>query len=414
MYDWANSAFYTTVITAVFPIYFQSGVAQDMLPAQAAERFTIATVIALAIAALLGPILGAMIDVRAWKKRVLGAGMVVGVCATAGLVLVVRGDVWLGLGLFMLGNVAVSSAQVAYDSLLPHVARDGEVHRLSTAGYALGYLGGGLLLALNVLMLLKPALFGFADAGQASRACFATVAVWWLVFSLPLLRRVPEPPVTARPARSVVRDAFASLRGTLRELRRFRHATLLLVAFLIYNDGIGTIIRMATTYGTEIGIPVGDQITAILIIQFIGIPASFGFGHLAGRIGAKPAVLGALGVYALISVLGYFMTSSLHFFLLAGLVGLVQGGTQALSRSLFARMIPVQKSGEFFGLFAVFEKFAGIAGPLVFYLAIRSTGSSRGGILSVIVFFAVGALLLSRVDVAAGEREARAAEAGQQ
>jgi UMF1 family MFS transporter len=408
MYDWANSSYSTTVITAIFPIYFTRVAAGGMKPEVAASRFTLVVTIGMAIAAVLGPILGALADVRPWKKRLLAGFMLLGVATTAGLFAVEAGDWQLGAALFVLGNVGFMASQVFYDSLLPHIARPGEVDRVSTAGYAMGYLGGGLLLALNVFMIMKPALFGLADAVAAMRWSFVTVAVWWLLFSLPVLLKVPEPPSAAAPSkRGLVRTTFTQLGHTLRELRRFRQAWLFLVAFLVYNDGVNTIIKLATTYATSIGIPTNAQITAVLIVQFVGIPFSFLFGSIASRIGARTALFGGLSVYVVISVLGYFMRTELHFFLLAGLVGMVQGGVQGLSRSLFARMIPADRSGEFFGLFAVFEKFAGILGPLVFWLAIETTGSSRTAILSIVAFFVVGAALLARVDVAAGERAAR-------
>jgi MFS transporter, UMF1 family len=311
---------------------------------------------------------------------------------------------------------------VFYEALLPHIARPGEIDRISTAGYALGYLGGGVLLALNLAWIQRPDWFGLPSGpdltpSQATlpvRLAFVSVAVWWVLFSLPLFRRVAEPPATIEPDETVagnpVVTAFTRLAETFRELRSYRHAFLMLLAFLIYNDGIQTIIKMATAYGTELGIGQSALIAAILLVQFVGIPCSFLFGILAGRIGAKRALFLGLLAYAAISVLGYFMRTAAHFFVLAGLVGLVQGGTQALSRSLFASMIPQHKSGEFFGFFSVFEKFAGIFGPLIYAGTIALTGSSRNAILSVIAFFAVGAVLLSRVDVKAGQRAARASD----
>jgi UMF1 family MFS transporter len=244
------------------------------------------------------------------------------------------------------------------------------------------------------------------------RLSLASVGVWWLLFSIPLFRRVPEPPVLA-PARGgpLFAAAFGQLGDTLRHLSRFRQALLMLIAFLVYNDGINTIIRMASIYGTQVGIASRHLILALLLVQFVGIPFAFLFGRLAGWIGAKQAVFVALVVYTIISVLGYFMTTALHFYLLSFLVGAVQGGSQALSRSLFASMIPRQKSSEFFAFFAVFEKFAGIIGPAIFAATVGTTGSSRLAILSVIAFFAVGAVVLAFVDVREGQRVAREAEA---
>jgi UMF1 family MFS transporter len=254
-------------------------------------------------------------------------------------------------------------------------------------------------------------LFGLRDAGVASRLSFLSVAVWWVAFSIPLFRRVSEPAVTpdaaALAAGNLVRASFVQLADTLREFRRYRQASLMLLAFLIYNDGIGTIIRMAGIYGTELNLPQSALIGAIVMVQFVGIPFALLFGRLAGRIGAKQAIFLSLVIYICISIIGYTMTAAWQFYLLAFLVGTVQGGSQALSRSLFATMIPRHKSSEFFGFFAVFEKFAGIFGPAVFAVTVSLTGSSRNAILSVIGFFVVGALLLARVDVEEGQRAAR-------
>jgi MFS transporter, UMF1 family len=295
--------------------------------------------------------------------------------------------------------------------LLPHIASDKEMDRVSSAGYALGYVGGGLLLVVNLLWIVKPGWFGLPDSGFASRLSFLSVAVWWVVFSIPLFRRVNEPPIkpdaAALAAGNLVRASFVQLSDTLRELRQYRQAALMLLAFLIYNDGIGTIIRMAGLYGAEMHLPRNALIGAIVMVQFVGIPFAVLFGKLAGRIGAKRAIFLSLVVYVIISVLGYRMTTAREFYLLAFLVGTVQGGSQALSRSLFATMVPRHKSSEFFGFFAVFEKFAGIFGPALFAVTAALTGSSRNAILSVIVFFVVGAALLARVDVKEGQRVAR-------
>ena len=413
MYDWANSAFMTTIIAAVFPVYFAEVAAKGLDPNDATYRFSIATTIALTIVALTAPPLGAIADYAAMKKRLLLAFQMIGVIATAAMFFIGEGDWSLALVLFVVGNIGVSGAFTFYDSLLPHIARQDELDRVSSAGYALGYLGGGLLLAINLVWIAKPQWFGLADAGVATRLSFLSVAIWWGLFSIPLFRRVPEPPRHGGgtlTGLALVGASFRQLGGTLRELARYRNALLMLVAFLIYNDGINTIIRMASIYGTQVGIPSAHLIFALLLVQFVGIPFAFAFGALADRIGAKVSVFLALAVYVLISILGYYMTTSLHFFVLSFLVGMVQGGSQALSRSLFASMIPKQKSSEFFAFFAVFEKFAGIIGPAIFAYTIGTTGSSRNAILSVIVFFVIGALLLARVNVPEGQRTARQAE----
>lgn len=407
-YDWANSAFLTTIVAAVFPVYYNNVAAKGLAPSRAAFIFSIGTTIALAISALLAPVLGAIADHRPYKKVFLGGFMLVGVVATMAMALVGEGDWALAIGLFMAANVAVSASIAFYDSLLPHIAAPHELDKVSSSGFALGYLGGGLLLLLNLAWILQPRLFGLPDAGVATRVAFFSVGVWWLVFSLPLMRRVPEPAIAGGGAPTIgaaTTRALGDLKQTFTHLRRYRQAFLMLLAFLIYNDGIGTIIRMASLYGAQLGIAETHLIGALLLVQFVGVPFAFVFGWLAGRIGAKRAIFLALAVYAGISVLGYFMQTAVHFYALAILVGTVQGGSQALSRSLFASMIPRERSSEFFGFFAVTERTAGILGPATFALAIALTGSSRGAILSVIAFFVIGALILSRVDVAQGRRE---------
>ena len=411
-YDWANSAFQSTIITAVFPVYFSSVAAADLPPAVATERFATATTLALAVVAIISPVLGAYADFAGAKKRLLALFLGLGVLATAMMVQIGRGDWFFAAVLFVLANIGVSGSFVFYDSLLPHVARADEMDRVSSAGYAFGYLGGGILLATNLAWILQPGWFGLADAGVASRLSFLSVAVWWLVFAIPLFRHVPEPAVTnvRQPGVNPLVQSFRQLAETLRELRQYRQAFLMLVAFLIYNDGIGTIIRMAGPYGAEIGLPQESLILAFVMVQFVGIPFAFAFGRLADRIGAKRSIFIALMVYVLISLVGYFMTTVWQFFLLSFMVATVQGGSQALSRSLFATMIPKRKSSEFFGFFGVFEKFAGIIGPAIFAATVRATGTSRNAILSVIAFFVVGAVLLWMVDVPAGQKAARQAD----
>jgi UMF1 family MFS transporter len=412
-YDWANSAFQATVIAAIFPIYYNNVAAKGLAPEAAAFNFSVGTTIALAASALLAPILGAVADHRPLKKRLLATFMAIGVVATMGMAAIGEGDWRLAIALLMIGNIGISGSIAFYDSLLPHIATPDEFDRVSSSGYALGYLGSGLLLMLQLACILQPQLFGLSDAGVATRLAFFSVGVWWLVFSIPLLRGVPEPSIAGGQVSigQATRRALGDLRETFTHLRRYRQAFLMLLAFLIYNDGIGTIIRMASLYGAQLGIAEHHLMGAFLLVQFVGIPFAFIFGWLAGRIGARPAIFLALAVYAGISVLGYFMKTAVHFYALAILVGTVQGGSQALSRSLFASMIPRERSSEFFGFFAVTERTAGILGPLTFAVAIATTGSSRGAILSVIAFFIVGALILSRVDVEAGRAAIRAGNA---
>ena len=416
MYDWAASAVQTTIQVAVFPVYFMRVAGANVTEPQASQYLAYANSTSIAIVAVLSPILGAIADYSAIKKRMLGTFLGVGVTAAAMMFFIERGDIVLAAALFVAANVAVAGSYVFYESILPHIASEKEIDRVSTAGFALGYFGGGLLLALNLAWIEFPELFGLGGSPTLpTRLSLASVAVWWLAFSIPLFRHVPEPvrllEEDERKGENPVRAAARRLRETLQELRGYKQAFLMLLAFLVYNDGITTIQKMAAPYGAELGLTDSTLIGSILIVQFVGIPFSFLFGWLAGRIGTKPAIFTGLAVYAVISVFGFFMQTATHFFILAMLVGTVQGGTQALSRSLFASMIPRHKSGEFFGFFSVFSKFAGIFGPLLFALMIGMFGSGRYGILSVIAFFIIGGALLALVNPEEGERAARAADA---
>jgi UMF1 family MFS transporter len=412
MYDWANSAYQTTVIAAVFPIYFRRVIAGDMIEADALSRFAWASTIAILIVAVVAPVLGAIADHAAIKKRLLAVFAGIGITSCFALFWAKEGDWLFALTMFVVGNVGVAASIVFYEALLPHIVEASELDRVSTAGYAIGYFGGGVMLGINILMIQQPGMFGLTDAGVGTRASFAAVGLWWLVFSIPLFMKVPEPRalVGGRSQSVSLREGIQQLLGTFRELRRYRNAFVFLLAFFVYNDGIQTMIKMAAIYGDTIGLDSGAMIGALLLTQFIGVPAAFGFGALAGRIGAKPAVYLGLGVYILIAALGYYMRTSFHFFALAVLVGLVQGGTQALSRSLFASMIPRQKSSEFFAFFGVFERYAGVLGPAVFATVVSMSGQGRLAILAVLIFFIVGAMLLTLVDVDKGRQEARQGE----
>jgi UMF1 family MFS transporter len=414
MYDWANSAFVCTIMAAVYPPFYRTLVTGAGFAANQATAFWgYTTAVALLSIAVLGPILGAISDYTGGKKRYFTFFMLLGALSTA-LMVFLGDDGWLwGSILFIGGNVGWGGSAIFYDAFLPHIARKNDIDQISAKGYALGYLGGGLLLVINILWIMKPAWFGMPGAGWAIRASFLSVSVWWIGFSLPFWRRVPEAPVERDPAETgnPVRMGFRRLKVTYREIRRYRQLLLFLISFWLYNDGIGTIIKMATAYGSEIGIGMTDLIAALIITQFVGIPFAFLFGRLARTIRTKPAILLSLGVYTVISVGGYFMSTALHFYLLALAVGTVQGGSQALSRSLFGAMVPRHKAAEFYGFFSTSAKFAGIAGPLLFGVVSQISGSSRLSIVSLIVFFIAGGALLSRVDVEEGMRAARRAEA---
>jgi UMF1 family MFS transporter len=403
-YDWANSVYFTTVITAVFPSFYSTYAAAGLEPAQATARFGLITTVSVAVVAIMSPVLGALADYSGIKKTLLAFFMSVGVLACAAMIFITEGNIVLASLLFLIGNIGVSGSLVFYDSLLPHVAKPEETDRVSAAGYAMGYVSGGVMLLINLAWILRPELFGFDSSVSAIRASFVAVGLWWAVFSLPLFRTVPEPASAGAPVS--IAAAFRRLGRTLQEIRTYRHAFLMFIAMLLYQDGIQTIIRMAAVYGAEVGIEQTSQIAAFVMVQFVGIPFAFLFGALGSRLGTKRCIFIAIGVYALATILAFFMTSVVHFFLLAFLIATVQGGAQALSRALFARLIPRDRTSEFFGFFAVAERFATVFGPAIFTISVMITGNSKSAILAILGLFGAGALVLSRVDEQEGMRAA--------
>jgi UMF1 family MFS transporter len=305
---------------------------------------------------------------------------------------------------FILSNIGFAVSDLFYNSLLPHVAKPEDIDQVSTRGYAFGYLGGGILLGVNVIMFKL-----ISDGEMAARLSFLTVSIWWSIFSIPLMLNVKEPATKSKNSyrKNPIKSAFKNLITTFRDLTHYRQLFIFLSAFWIYNDGIGTIIKMATIYGAEIGIDTNTLIGTLLMTQFVGIPFAFGFGWLAKRIGSKSCIYLGLIVYTLISIAGYFMSRALHFWILGLMVGTVQGGTQALSRSLYSSMLPKSKTAEFFGFYGMSSKFAGVVGPLIFALVGQIAGSSRLSIISLTIFFIAGGFLLSYVNVEEGVRIAR-------
>ncbi|NPV04939.1 MAG: MFS transporter [Syntrophaceae bacterium] len=416
LYDWANSAFATTVMASFFPIFFKEYWAVGTDPVVSTAKLGLANSAAGILVALMAPVLGAIADRGAAKKRFLFFFASVGIAATSCLYLIPRGGWQAAAACYVFAMMGFAGSIVFYDSLLTTVAAEARRDFVSSLGFSLGYLGGGLLFALNVWMTLSPAAFGLPDSGGAVKISFLSVGLWWALFSLPLAFLVREKGGAHSPSRlAAVREGIAQLRDTFRRIRDLRTIGLFLAAYWLYIDGVDTIIVMALDYGLSIGFKADDLIVALLLTQFIGFPAALFFGRLGERIGAKRAILIGIAVYLLITVYGAFIDHPREFFILACMIGLVQGGVQALSRSLYSRIIPPGQSAEFFGFYNMLSRFATVAGPFLIGatgILARSMGfeggsASRIGIVSVAVLFLAGGLLLSRVDEGRGKEEAR-------
>ena len=395
LYDAGNSAFATTVMAAVLPVYYREVAAADLSVSSALAYWSSASAAALLLSVLTAPFSGAIADARGWKKGGLGLATLLGVAASAGLAWVDRGQWEAALFLLVLGTLGFSLSSVFYDSLLPHLAGPSELDAASSRGYAVGYLGGGILLAINVAMIV------WLPAETGMRLSFLTVAGWWALFSLPILVIVPEPPPDPS-APSQGSNILARPFETLRSIRRYPDAFLFLVAFWLYNDGIGTVIKLGALYASALGIAREHLLGALLATQFVAIPFALGFGRLAGKIGSKASIFIGLSGYLCLSVWAFFLSKPWQFWVLAIGIGTVQGGTQALSRSLFGSMIPPERSAEFYAFYDLSSKFSGIAGPALFAAILQLTGAPRYGALALSVFFLAGMAVLRQVDTSRG------------
>ena len=398
LYDWANSAFATTVMAGFFPVFFQKFWSVDVTPTETTSRLGYGNAIAGLVIALLAPILGAIADRGGRRKLFMFSWTLLGVVATGGLYLAAQGEWLLALTMFVFATIGFNGGIVFNDSLLLDVAKPAELDRVSALGYSLGYLGGGLLFLVNVIMVSKPALFGLADSAQAVRWSFVTVAAWWLVFTIPIMRVVKEPQRGPHLAfGAAIAIGFRELGDTIAHLRQYRTIVMFLVAYWFYIDGVNTIIKMAVNYGTALGLDTNKLLAALLVTQFVGFPAALLFGWLGDRIGARRGILIGLVVYCGITVYAYFLDSESEFFALAIAVGLVQGGVQSLSRSLFGRLVPEGKNAEFFGFYNMMGKFATVLGPLLIAIVAALTHNERASIISLVSLFVVGGFLLWRV-----------------
>lgn len=392
MYDWANSAFATTVMAGFFPAFFRQYWSLGADPTTATFRLGLANGLAGLVIAMLAPILGILADRSARRRWFLLSWTLLGVLATGALYGVSRGQWGMAAGLFVLATMGFNGAIVFYDALLLQVAQSEDYDRVSAYGYALGYLGGGLLFAVNVVMTLHPLWFGLSDTAAAVRFSFLTVALWWLVFSIPLALGVREPKVTAAaPTRP---SAWRELRRTLREMATHRPLWMFLLAYWLYIDGVNTVIKMAVDYGGALGLPTSGLMAALLLTQFVAFPAALVYGSIGNRVGPRPAILAGLVIYIGVTLWATRLDSMQAFFGMAVIIGLIQGGVQSLSRSLFGQFVPPGKSAEYFGFYNMLGKFATVLGPVLIGVTAKVTLSSRSGIGSVAFLFLAGAVLL--------------------
>lgn len=401
LYDWANSAFATTVLAGFFPIFFARYWANGLPPGERTWWLGIAGSVSSMVVMVLAPVLGGIADRRGLKKRFLAVATVLGAGSTAAMYWVAQGQWQQALALFGLASVGFFAALAFYDSLLVGVAETDEMDRVSALGYGAGYLGGGLLFALNVAMFQSPATFGIPDGEQAILLSFLMVGLWWVFFSVPLFRYVRE---SAAPDQAG--SDWAQLRKTFGKALNTQPIWMFLLAYWLYIDGVDTIIRMAVDYGIKLGFEPGALIKALLLVQFVGFPAAIAFGWLADRFGTRALIYVALAVYVAVTFWAYTLQTESQFYLMAAVIALVQGGVQSLSRSFFAKLIPPGESGQFFGLYNMIGKFAAVLGPLALgYTAAAFPDNQRLSVLALLPFFIVGGLLLARVRVPAPARK---------
>lgn len=419
MYDFANSSFATTILAAVLPIYFSSIIPREgvefwllerkiVLDASALWAYTIS--FSTLIVAVISPVLGAIADYSDSKKKFLFFYCYLGCLFSALLYFVKFGDYWMAVIFFALANIGFAGGNVFYNAFLPEIADMGEMDWISGKGYAYGYLGGGLLLVLNLLMIKRFSLFGIPNQEVGTRLSFISVGLWWGIFSIPLFAFVREKRknLPMPGGRGYVYQGFNKIYITFKKIKNFNELVKFLISFLIYNDGIQTVVSMAVIFGrSALNLSTTTLIGTLLLIQFIGIPGSLIFGKLAERIGSKRTIFLTLIVWIGIVFYAYFMSGSLEFWILGGFVGLVLGGSQAISRSLYGSLIPERNTAEFFGFFAISNKFASIFGPLTFGVIESITGNPRKSILSVEIFFIIGIILLNFVNVKKGLEQAK-------
>ena len=416
LYDWANSAFATTVMAGFFPIFFAQYWSNPEDLSISTFYLGLGNSVASIIVVLLAPILGAIADRGTYKKRFLVFFAFLGILMTAGLALISQGMWQIALLTYVIATVGFSGANIFYDSLLPAVSNKDNVDYVSGLGYALGYIGGGILIVINFLMITYPSFFGFADSVEGIKWSFISVALWRAIFSIPILLFVKEPKYhKAETSLQTIKSGFKQLKNTFNEIRHLKVVFTFLIAYWLYIDGVDTTVRMAADFGITLGFDSTTIMGALVLVQFIAFFATLFYVKFADKIGIKNAIYFAIAAYMVIILSGYFVTEAWHFYVIAGMIGCFQGGIQTLSRSLYARIIPENKSAQFFGFFNMWGKFAAVIGPLLMgsvtlilsNIIDDQVLSARIGLQSIMILFILGALVLSKVNVSEGEKIAK-------
>lgn len=399
LYDLGNSTYSTTIMAGFFPLFFKSYWSAGADAVVTTARLGDLTALTSLIVAVITPLLGALADTRQAKKVFLAIFTAMGLLGCFALGFINMGEFMLAGLMYSIATIGYNSSATFYDSLLPSVAPGKLADRASALGYGLGYLGGGTLFLINVLMYKKPELFGIADGPTAIKYSFMMVAIWWGLFALPLFRNVPEPKTSLDrlPMGVAINRSFQQLRHTSKNLWADRNLRYFMIAFWLYIDGVYTVMTMSVDFGLSIGFKAPDLIGALLLVQFIGFPCAIAFGRLSERFSSKLLIQICIAGYGLVTIMASLMTEVWHFYALAAFIGLVQGGVQALSRSLFCRMIPADKSGEYFGVMNLIGRFAAILGPFLIARATMITGSHRLGLMSLIILLGLGSWFLYKV-----------------
>lgn len=399
MYDWANSAYTMTVTTTVLPLYFKAA-ATDMgvSASQSTAYLGFANSAASLFIALLSPILGTLADYFGFKKRFFMIFLAIGVSANLLLGLVPETQWMMLLFVYILTAIGFSGSNIFYDAFLVDVTTDERMDRVSTYGYALGYIGSTIpfIIAMAIILLSQAGILPF-DGYTTPKIAFILTAVWWFAFSVPMVKDVKQVHGIEREPKPVL-NSFKRIGKTFKNIKLHKPAFMFLVAYFFYIDGVDTIIKMATSYGSDLGVSSNMLLIILLVTQFVAFPSAIIFGQLATKFKGKTMLYVAIAIYTLICVYAFFMKTTLDFWILAILVGSVQGGIQAISRSYFAKLIPKENANEFFGFFNIFGKFAAIMGPLIMGIVTYATGHSNYGVLSIVVLFIAGGFFLTKVN----------------